>query len=250
MPITIVLDPGHGGTDSGAAANGLLEKDVNLTLARLVATELALFIVEVKLTRITDTFISLSNRADFANRLGADFFCSLHTNAGGGTGFESFIHTSPSRGAVTTRGTIHNQVTAFLKERGFIDRGQKTANFAVLRETRMPAVLLENLFLDNSKDAATLKDMEFMQGLARAIATGLVNAFNLPRKSVQPTLSPTPKPTATPTAMPTPLPHWAQAAFDYLKKQGLITDNHNLDSPVSWGELSVVLKRFWEKKIK
>ena len=248
MPITIVLDPGHGGTDSGAAANGLLEKDVNLALARLVATELALYDVEIQLTRMTDTFISLSNRADFANQLGADFFCSLHTNAGGGTGFESYVHTSPSRGAVTARGTIHGQIASFFRQHGFDDRGQKTANFAVLRETKMPAVLLESLFLDNPRDAATLKDIEFLKGLAKAIATGLANAFSLPRKPVHPT--PTPKPTAAPTATPTPMPHWAQAAFDYLKKQGLITENHNLDSPVSWGELSVVLKRFWDKVIK
>ncbi|MDA8235164.1 MAG: N-acetylmuramoyl-L-alanine amidase [Clostridia bacterium] len=244
---TIVIDPGHGGTDSGAAGNGLLEKDVNLSLAQLVTAQLAPFDVQIKLTRMTDTFISLTNRTDYANRLGADFFCSLHTNAGGGTGFESYIHTSASRRSITAGEVIHNRLAAFYKQHNFADRGLKTANFAVLRETRIPAVLLENLFIDNSRDAAALKDTAFLQNLAGAIATGLVSALDLPRKAGQPTPSPTVKPTPMPTATPTPIPHWARAAFDFLKKQGLVTEEHNLDSPVSWGEFSVVLKRLWDK---
>jgi N-acetylmuramoyl-L-alanine amidase len=180
MPI-IVLDPGHGGTDPGAIGNGLQEKNLTLTIGLKVKQLLeANYIVDVRLTRETDVFIELSERADFANNLGASYFVSLHHNAGGGTGFESFIYPGTSSAETGRRqDVLHGEVMKFLTGFGLRDRGQKEANFAVLRETAMPAILLENLFIDSVNDTNLLKDPTFLTGISNAIASGIVKALNL-----------------------------------------------------------------------
>ncbi|AKM19367.1 Sporulation-specific N-acetylmuramoyl-L-alanine amidase [[Flavobacterium] thermophilum] len=89
-----VIDPGHGGHDPGAVANGLREKDLTLKIALYTRDYIHELYegVKVYLTRDKDVFVGLSERADFANRLNADHFCSIHINAGGGKGFESYIY--------------------------------------------------------------------------------------------------------------------------------------------------------------
>ncbi|NMH70668.1 N-acetylmuramoyl-L-alanine amidase [Bacillus sp. RO3] len=180
MPI-IVLDPGHGGTDPGAVGNGLQEKNLTLDIGLKVQKVLEdNFVVDVRLTRETDVYVGLSERADVANGLGAAYFVSLHHNAGGGTGFESFIYPGS---AVTETGrrqdVLHGEMMNFYSKYGLRDRGQKEANFAVLRETAMPAILLENLFMDSVNDTNLLKDPVFLTGLANATASGIAKALNL-----------------------------------------------------------------------
>ncbi|QHE63498.1 N-acetylmuramoyl-L-alanine amidase [Rossellomorea vietnamensis] len=180
MPI-IVLDPGHGGTDPGASANGLQEKNLTLTIGLKVKQLLeAKYVVDVRLTRETDVLVGLSERADYANTLGASYFVSLHHNAGGGTGFESYIYPGTSSSETGRRqDVIHGEIMNFLSGYGVRDRGQKEANFAVLRETAMPAILLENLFIDTVNDANLLKNSNFITGLSNAIATGIGKALKL-----------------------------------------------------------------------
>jgi len=178
----LVIDPGHGGKDPGAVSNGLKEKDLTLDISNRVASKLSFYDVDVILTRTADRDLSLGERCSIANNHKADYFCSIHINAGGGTGFESFVYTNPSTRTNNIRNIIHDRVADYYKNAGFMDRGKKRANFAVLRETNMPAVLLENLFIDNQKDAAQLKDDSFIDGLAGAIAAGLVVAFGLKLK--------------------------------------------------------------------
>jgi len=87
----VFLDPGHGGSDPGAVANGLKEKNLTLAIAKECASVLKASGVTVKMSRTGDTYPSLSARCQAANSWGADLFVSIHINAGGGTGFESFI---------------------------------------------------------------------------------------------------------------------------------------------------------------
>jgi N-acetylmuramoyl-L-alanine amidase len=177
----IVLDPGHGGNDPGATGNGLQEKQLTLTIASKVQTLLEeQYIVDAILTRDSDVYVELSERAQFANGLGADYFVSFHHNAGGGTGFESYIYPGTA-GTETGRrqDVVHAEMMKFYAGYGLRDRGQKEANFAVLRETAMPAILLENLFIDHSGDASFLKYPTFIQGLSQAIASGIAKAVNL-----------------------------------------------------------------------
>lgn len=151
-----MLDAGHGGKDPGASANGLVEKVLTLRLVKAVKLrcEQAGINAQIRLTRSSDTYLSLSQRAKMANDWGADYFISHHFNAGGGTGLEAYGFITPSRKRDEMNKKYYNH---FVKQMNYRDRGLKRANFAVLRETRMPALLVENLFLDNSADAKFLK---------------------------------------------------------------------------------------------
>lgn len=134
------------------------------------------------MTRTSDRFVDLDERAAFANDLGADYFFSVHINSGGGTGYESFVHNSTARTSATAkrRAAVHDAAMRFLATKGVPDRGQKTANFAVLRLTNMPAVLTENLFIDSAADANLLKSDAVLRSLARAYAKGIGTALGLP----------------------------------------------------------------------
>ncbi|MBI0579596.1 N-acetylmuramoyl-L-alanine amidase [Neobacillus cucumis] len=179
--VKIFIDPGHGGADSGATGNGLLEKNLTLKIATTIRDILVNEYegVSVKLSRTSDETVSLNERTDAANNWDADYYLSIHINAGGGTGFESYIY--PGVGAPTTtyQDLIHTEV---LKVVDFANRGQKTANFHVLRESFMPALLTENGFIDTSSDAAKLKDASFLKAIARGHANGLAKAFDLTKK--------------------------------------------------------------------
>ena len=253
----IVLDPGHGGRDPGAVGNGLQEKEINLMVARKVAKRLGSYNVNVQLTRDDDTYLSLDARANFANNLRADYFLSIHVNAGGGTGFESFIYNGPvGANTVSYRAVLHNKMMEFMRDYGIVDRGKKAANFAVIRETNMSAALVENLFIDTAKDAAFLKDTEFIDGLCDAITAGLVEALRLttdspiPKPTSAPTPAPTPAPTQPPQPKPTPTPEptdppvWnPQQEIQNLIDAGVLANNHPADAPVTWGEFATVVNR-------
>ncbi len=176
-----MIDPGHGGSDPGAQANGLREKDLVLTIGLAMRDYLIAEYenVEVRMTRDTDSFLTLEQRANLANAWGADYFISVHVNAGGGTGFESFIHTTRSTGSVNAQNIVHDEI---LKLIGVTDRGKKEANFSVLRNTSMPAILTEVLFIDRTTDAARLRDPNFLITAAQGHVNGLAKAFNLKRR--------------------------------------------------------------------
>jgi len=230
----IVLDPGHGGHDSGATGYGLVEKNLALQIGLKVRDFLKQqYQVEVKMTRETDVFISLSGRADFANKAGAHYFVSLHHNAAGGEGFESFVY----RGLLNSQTgryqqVIHQEIMGYLGTLGVRDRGRKDADFAVIRETKMPAVLLENLFVDNPFDANLLKDPAVIDQLSQKIAVGIAKAFNLKE------------------LFPITTPDWKKEAVDWLFKEGLLTNEDwkkTVENPLPlWAE-AVVLRRLYEK---
>ena len=190
MAKKVFLDPGHGGSDSGAVGNGLREKDLTLVIAKATEKYLKNYEgVSIKLSRTGDTKPSLSARADMANEWGADFFVSIHINAGGGTGFESYIF----NGTVSSKTKEYQKVvhSVIAAGDGWTDRGMKRANFAVLRETAMPALLTENGFIDRASDAAKLKDPDFIDLLGKLHAEGIAKALGLKKKS---TSSPAPDP--------------------------------------------------------
>lgn len=179
----IYIDPGHGGTDPGATGNGLQEKNVTLNISLQVRNILQSTFgagVVVRMSRTTDITRSLQFRTDDANAWGANIFVSIHINAGGGTGFESYVF--PGVGSTTLRlqDLVHANVLASMRTVASVtDRGQKTANFHVLRETVMPAVLTENLFIDTVADANKLKNAAFITAAARGHANGIARFFGL-----------------------------------------------------------------------
>lgn len=180
--VKIYLDPGHGGSDPGARGNGLVEKDLNLAIALQIRSMLLNEYegATIRMSRTNDRTVSLSQRTSDANAWGADFFLSIHINASGGSGFESYIYPGTGSPTTTYQNIIHSEI---LKQVDLRDRGKKRANFHVLRETRMPALLTENGFIDHPADAAKLKNPQFIQALARGHVNGIVKAFGLRKKA-------------------------------------------------------------------
>jgi N-acetylmuramoyl-L-alanine amidase len=178
------LDGGHGGIDSGAVGFGLKEKDLTLTLVKKIGKLLEDYReVDVRYSRIDDRFLELKERANKANQAGADFFCSVHINATPtGTGFETFIYNEASSQSVAYQNVIHPEI---MKQLGDVkDRGKKRANYAVLRETHMPSILTENLFIDNPNDNKKLKQNEYLDKIALGHVNGFEKAFGLKKREV------------------------------------------------------------------
>ncbi|MDG0057842.1 N-acetylmuramoyl-L-alanine amidase [Priestia sp. P5] len=194
----IYLDAGHGGADVGAVgANGLYEKNLVLKIQQYLISYLNSTYSDftIKTTRTTDVFLSLSQRASQANSWGADAFMSIHVNAGGGTGYEDYVYRSASNASKTFQSIVHGQVQPALLSYNHPNRGRKSANYAVLRLTNMPAVLTEIAFIDNSTDAALLQNEAFLKSMGESYAKGIAVYLNLPRRAVpNPSPSPTPNP--------------------------------------------------------
>lgn len=171
----IVIDPGHGGLNPGAVHGGVREKDINLLLARQLANLLPEY--PVLLTRREDVTTPLATRVKVANDEDTALFVSLHSNAGGGHGFESFVHPRAGEEARRCRSVIHDGVMTALRPYSIRDRGKKEANFYVLRETRAPALLLESLFLDNPRERGLLQQGDFRTVLAQSMAAGIREAL-------------------------------------------------------------------------
>ncbi|GAB3801982.1 sporulation-specific N-acetylmuramoyl-L-alanine amidase [Virgibacillus kimchii] len=181
----LYLDPGHGGNDSGATGNGLMEKNVVLDISLKIRNLLNDYEgISVKMSRTNDKSVSLLARTNEANNWGADYFLSVHANAfnGSANGYEDFIHNSLGSNSQTAklRDTIHAEI---MKQVDFNNRGKKSANFHVLRETSMSAILTENGFIDHAGDAAKLKSDAYLNRIAQGHVNGLAKAFNLKKKS-------------------------------------------------------------------
>ena len=191
----VFIDAGHGGKDPGATGNGLREKDITLSIATKVAKILQRHKISVGQTRTKDTAISVSERAKKANSFNADIFVSIHANAftsASAQGVEVFSFPSSSNGAKLSRALLSSVLSAKLYTK---NRGTKTANFAVLRQTKMPAALIEMGFITNSQDAAMLKNRQ--EEFATAIAKGILNYLGIKYvEEKKPTQKPAPKPKA------------------------------------------------------
>jgi N-acetylmuramoyl-L-alanine amidase len=186
MAKKIMWDPGHGGSDSGAAANGLQEEHLTLKIVNYAVEYLKAHYTdfEQRVTRGHEQTLTLTNRDDEADSWGANVFVSVHINAGGGSGFESYIHNNAGASTVALQNMVHNEVLATMRRFGStIDRGKKRADFFVLRETNMDAILTENLFID-SNDANHLKTEAFLKAVGEAHARGVAIFLGLPSKQV------------------------------------------------------------------
>lgn len=185
--VKVCLDPGHGGYDPGAEGNGLREKDITLDVCLKLKPLLEFNGVSTVLTRDGDYAPShlegdlngeLLARVDIAERNNVDLFVSVHVNDGGGTGEEVLVTALGGRAE-----TAANKVLPYLVQVGqWANRGVKTQNVLVLKETSMPSILTENGFIDNTMDAAKLKDPKFLQALAVAHAQGICEFFGIQYK--------------------------------------------------------------------
>jgi N-acetylmuramoyl-L-alanine amidase len=200
--LTVVIDPGHGGADSGTASvlGYHYEKDFTLDWARRLGSLLASNGWRVFLTRTTDTDLSLSNRIAFAEARRAGVFVSLHFNSAAPNdqqaGLETYCLTPTGMPSTVTRGYGDDTTQAFpnnafdtqnlqfalrvhralLQVNGKRDRGVRRARFlGVLRGQRCPAILVEGGYLSNPQEARRIADPDYRQKLAEAVAQALAD---------------------------------------------------------------------------
>ncbi|MBI5544535.1 MAG: N-acetylmuramoyl-L-alanine amidase [Deltaproteobacteria bacterium] len=176
----ICVDPGHGGTDSGALGCGLSEKDINLDTALRLRTLLQEVGFNVIMTRDSDVAVALAQRTDYANAQAATRFVAIHSNAGGGTGIETYCDTAATSASEDWKlaTTIQTEMCAAWPLR---DRGLKQATFHVLVDTTMPATLTEMGFIDMcTPDAQYLGDGAHRQEAALAHLRALQIHLGLP----------------------------------------------------------------------
>ena len=184
MAMKIAIDAGHGLHTAGKRcdkrydAAETREWTLNNRIAKMVIEGLAPYKVEIirvdDFTGVTDT--PLSVRANTANYNKADAYVSIHHNAGGGKGVETYVYLEKETKAMALAKAVHSSVVA---QTGNIDRGVKSANFAVLRETNMPAILIECGFMDNAVDTPKILTDKYAKACAAGIVDGIVKAYNL-----------------------------------------------------------------------
>lgn len=182
--ITVVIDPGHGGKDSGAIAEDkTTEKALNLRVAPRVESMLRERGYNVIMTRTTDEFIALSERAAIANRNNADIFVSIHFNSAGSASPYGIEVLYASENDVELKKDAGDQtllarevLNAVLKETGANSRGIKNRpELAVLRRTNMTACLIEGGFMSNPDELEKLKSDSYLDKLATGIVKGIEN---------------------------------------------------------------------------
>lgn len=170
---TVVIDAGHGGRDGGSVWNGLVEKKLCLDVAKRVEAGLKSRGIRTVMTRRTDTYVELDQRARLANRVPSSIFVSIHFNGSRKTlisGGEVYYRSPRGR-------TLASAVSRTLKSRvSGGSRGIFPGDFKVLRETRMPAILVECGYISNKREARRCADPAHRQKLADAIVSGLLAA--------------------------------------------------------------------------
>ena len=168
---TVVIDAGHGGKDGGSAWNHLIEKKLCLDVAKRVQTSLTSMGVKTVMTRRNDTFVELKQRARIANRSASSVFVSIHFNGCRKTsiaGAEVYYRSPRGKSlAAAIRHAIQSRVAGTV-------RGMFYADYKVLRETNMPAVLVECGYLSNKREALRCADAAHRQKLADAVVRGLM----------------------------------------------------------------------------
>jgi len=177
----IVIDPGHGGHDSGATAGGAYEKNINLDVGLKLRDYLTKYNATVHMTRSTDEFISLTDRVAFSNRIEPDAYISIHVNSASGStaiGIETYHNSKKGVLPQESKELAAAIQSELLKATGANDRKVKDANFAVTRGNNTPAVLVEMGFISNDGERANLINSSYQDKIAKGIYNGLSVFFD------------------------------------------------------------------------
>lgn len=183
--VRVIIDPGHGGQDSGSTYDGVEEKNLNLKIAQYLAEELEKRGVSYKLTREEDTFVSLSDRANIANQYDGDVFISIHhnaiKNAASANGTETLYFPSKDKMLLLSgeelAQIVQNQLVSQLgtRDRGTVAR----SNLAVIRKTNMAACIAEIGYLSNSNERGQMVSESFQRAAAKALADAIQEALTI-----------------------------------------------------------------------
>ena len=177
----VFIGVGHGGGDPGAVANGVKEKDLNLSIAKACRDELKRHGVEVKMSRTKDENDPLSEEIRECNAYAPDLAVSIHNNAGGGDGAEVFHHHGGGKGKTLAENILSEIVKVGQNSRGAKVRknSQGKDYYGFIRETSCPAVIVECAFVDNARDLEILATESDRQKVGRAIAKGILKTLGV-----------------------------------------------------------------------
>ncbi|HFI0346012.1 TPA: N-acetylmuramoyl-L-alanine amidase, partial [Streptococcus suis] len=195
---TVYIDPGHGGRDSGASYGGIHEKNLAMSVSNKLRDNLLQRGINVLMTRTGDTDVDFrTERSRMANASNADLFVSVHFNATGAgvtstRGIETYWYKYDPEYQPKINREKHNDPTrlaeseilatkvqsSLIKETGAVDRGVRRETFAVLRETAIPAILVELGFMDNPAELAVIKEDKYHVKLAKALTQGIMDWYD------------------------------------------------------------------------
>ena len=188
MSKKVFLGVGHGGVDSGAVANGLMEKDLNLGIAKECALVLQRHDVTVLLSRTKDENDALADEIKECNAFKPDLAVDIHNNAGGGDGVEAFYHYG---GGLSK--TLAENVLAEIVKIGQNSRGAKIRKnaqgkdyYGFIRQTSAPAIIVECAFVDNATDIAIIDTLSEQKAMGDAIAKGILKTLGIAYVELKP----------------------------------------------------------------
>ena len=176
----VFIGVGHGGKDAGAVGNGLKEKNVNLSIALHLRSELQRHGVTVGISRTKDEDDTTSDEVRKANAFDPDYAVDIHTNAGGGTGFEVLHTISGGKGKILAANIETAMVAAGYKSRGLKTKANSAGKdyFGFIRSIAAPSIILECAFIDSS-DYQLIDSEADRQKIARAYARGILKTLGI-----------------------------------------------------------------------
>lgn len=228
----ICLDPGHGGKDTGALGFGVNEKDMNLDITLRLEKLLKARGFQVYMTRRKDITLPLKDRVKIINDLDCDLTLSIHNNSASSenaNGSEVIYPSNSIEGKMLAQTILNNLIEIGLKKRKVYYRlnNNQQDYYYIIRKTKNLTLIIECAFITNKKDNSLLISQDFRQKIAEGIANGVITYGINKDKN---------------------LSHWAKESFEQLKNEGLIIDEHDLNSYVTWGEFVTIISRMLKKK--
>ena len=175
----VFIGVGHGGSDPGAVANGVKEKDLNLDIAKACRDELKKNGVKVKMSRAKDVCDPVSEEIKECNAYAPDLAVDIHNNAGGGDGAEVYYHYGGGTGKVLAENILAEIVKLGQNSRGTKIRknSQGKDYYGFIRETSCPAVIVEVCFIDNASDLKIIGSKAKRKKAGQAIARGILKTL-------------------------------------------------------------------------
>lgn len=172
----VFIGVGHGGSDPGAVANGVKEKDLNLAIAKACRNELKKYGVSVKMSRTKDENDAISEEIKECNAYSPHLAVDIHNNAGGGDGAEVYYHYGGGTGKILAENILAEIVKTGQNSRGAkIRKNSKGKDYyGFIRETSCPAVIVECAFVDNAQDLKFLASKAKKKKAGQAIAKGIL----------------------------------------------------------------------------
>ena len=177
----VFIGVGHGGSDPGAVANGVREKDLNLSIALACKDMLEKHGVSVKMSRTKDENDPIGEEVKECNAYAPDLAVDIHNNAGGGDGGEVFYHHGGGKGKTLAENILAEMVKVGQNSRGIKTRvnSQGKDYYAFIRNTSCPAVIVECAFVDNASDLKILASESQRKSMGQAIAKGILKTLGV-----------------------------------------------------------------------